>query len=326
MNYDRVVVTGSIAFDHIMSMPGHFKDHILPDKIHAINVSFIMESFRKEYGGTGGNMTYSLGLLGVPVAMVGSAGMDFTDYKKKLDAISCIDTSGVGIHPQHVCSQGFVMTDRDDNQVWGFFEGAMKEEVHLNLKGLLKPRDFLIVGPTNPVAMMQFVRDAIDTKTPYMFDPAFNIAHFNDEDMKEAIKHCLILIGNDYEIEMIRRKVRMPDEEFFDMNRIVVTTFGSKGSEIRHGQIEHRINVPHVDNVLDPTGAGDGYRAGFVAAYFRTHDLEVCGRVASISAAYAVENYGTQNQNYTLEEFSARYASAYQAELGWTSQASALID
>lgn len=311
MSHTRVVVTGSLAFDHIMNMPGHFKDHILPDKIHAINVSFIMESFRKDFGGTGGNMAYSLGLLQTPVLLVGSAGHDFDKYRERLSQNPLIDLSGVTVYPDQVCAQGFVMTDKDDNQVWGFYEGAMKEEVHINLQSMLTANDFLIVGPTNPVAMMQFVRNAIDSRVTYMFDPAFNIAHFSDEDMKLAIENCHILIGNDYEIEMIRRKVKIPETEFFSMNRTVVTTFGAEGSEIRQGNIQHKIAVPHVDKVLDPTGAGDGYRAGYVAAHIRGADLETCGRVASLSAAYAVENYGTQNQRYTMEEFAARYKENY---------------
>lgn len=315
MKYPRIVVTGSLAFDHIMTMPGKFKDHIMPDKIHAINVSFIMNSFRNEFGGTGGNMAYSLSLLGVPSLLVGSAGNDFSQYKEHLQAQSRIDLAGVSEYSDMTSAQGFVMTDKDDNQIWGFFEGAMKQEVHITIKEMFKPEDFLIVGPTNPVAMMQFVRDAISSKTPYMFDPAFNIAHFSADDLREAIENCTILIGNDYEIELIRRTIRVPDEEFFTMDRIVVTTFGSEGSWVRKGKQEIKVEVPKVETVLDPTGAGDAYRSGFVAGYTREFDLEMCAEMASISAAYAVENYGTQNHGYSVDEFKQRYSENYNKEL-----------
>lgn len=311
----RVVVTGSLAFDHIMSMPGHFKDHIMPDKIHAINVSFIMHTFRNEFGGTGGNMAYSLALLHTPSLLVGSAGSDFAGYKTHLQSYPQIDLSGVSEYPGVSSAQGFVMTDRDDNQIWGFYEGAMKEEVHISLKEMFEPEDFLIVGPTNPVAMMQFVNDAIDKKVPFMFDPAFNTAHFSVEDLERAITHATILIGNDYEIELIRRTVRMSDDDFYDMNRTVVTTFGSQGSEIKKGSQEYKVQVAKVKDVVDPTGAGDAYRSGFVSGYVRDFDLETCAQMASVSAAYAVENYGTQNHQYTMDEFNQRYTENYGGEI-----------
>jgi len=315
MNYPRIVVTGSLAFDHIMTMPGKFKDHIMPDKIHAINVSFIMNSFRNEFGGTGGNMAYSLAQLETPTLLVGSAGNDFAKYSQHLTAQKLIDLKGVSEHSGMTSAQGFVMTDVDDNQIWGFFEGAMKEEVHISIKEMLDKGDFLIVGPTNPVAMMQFVRDAIAKKVPYMFDPAFNITHFSSQDLSLAIDSCEILIGNDYEIELIRRTIRVPDNEFFNADRIVVTTLGSEGSVVRKGQQEFKIEVAKVETVLDPTGAGDAYRAGFLAGYTRELDLETCAQMASVNGAYAVENNGTQNHNFTLDEFKERFKDNYGKDL-----------
>lgn len=315
MKYPRVVVTGSIAFDHIMSMPGRFKDHIMPDKIHAINVSFIMDTFRNEFGGTAGNMAYSLALLQVPTILVGSAGKDFQAYRQHLEKFELIDLSGISEYPELNSAQGFVMTDKDDNQVWGFFEGAMKEEIHISIKQMFKKQDFLIIGPTNPVAMMQYVHDAIDQNIPYMFDPAFNITHFSPSDLELAINNCEILIGNDYEIELIRRTIKIPEAEFYNLNRIVVTTYGAKGSEVRKGSQEIKVEVAQVDKVLDPTGAGDAYRSGFVAGYIREFDLETCAQVASVSAAYAVENYGTQNQHYSVDEFKQRFQQNYQHQL-----------
>lgn len=315
MKYPRVVVTGSLAFDHIMSMPGRFRDHIMPDKIHAINVSFIMNSFRNEFGGTAGNMVYSFSQLQTPTLLVGSAGNDFQLYKQKLSEIKLIDISGVKEYSEVHSAQGFVMTDKDDNQIWGFFEGAMKEEPKISLNKHLKDDDFLIIGPTNPVAMMQFVREAIEKNTPYMFDPAFNIAHFSADDLLLAIQNCTILIGNDYEMELMRRTVKIPENEFYDMDRIVVTTFGAEGSEVKQGSREISVPVANVEQVLDPTGAGDAYRSGFVSGYVREFDLETCAQIASVSAAYAVENYGTQNQKYTQDEFIKRFTENYDKEL-----------
>lgn len=313
MKFGRVVVTGSIASDHIMSMPGKFKDHIMPDKIHAINVSFIMDSFRNEYGGTGANMAYTLALLEVPTYLFACAGSDFTQkgYRQHLEKLETLDLSGVTEVPDQPSAQGFVMTDRDDNQIWGFFEGAMKQETHQLLAPSLKQDDFVIIGPTNPTAMVQYVRDAQSLKLPYMFDPAFNIAHFSDEQLIDAVNSCKILIGNDYEMDLIRRRIRMTDEELYSVDRIVVTTFGAEGSTVRQADNQIKVDVPKVDQVLDPTGAGDAYRAGFVAGYLRGLDLETCAQVASITAAYAVENHGTQNQDYTVESFCQRFEENY---------------
>ena len=154
----RVVVTGSLAFDHIMSMPGKFGDHIMKDKIHSLNVSFIMDAFRRERGGTGGNIAYSLALLSVPTLLVGSGGHDFEVYMEHLKTQKHIDLSGLRLYQDIPTAQGFVMTDREDNQIWGFFEGAMKRESELEIDGFLQEDDLLVVAPNNPVAMMKYVR------------------------------------------------------------------------------------------------------------------------------------------------------------------------
>lgn len=308
-------MTGSLAYDHIMSMPGKFKDHIMPDKVHMLNVSFIMQEFRKEFGGTGGNIAYSLSLLGVPTFLMGSGGHDFAPYRERLNAFSGVDASGVREFSDLATAQGFVMTDKEDNQIWGFYDGAMRRESELSLVGVVREGDYLVISPNNPAAMVQYVKEAVSSKVPYMFDPAFNIPHFSHEDMVMSVENAEVLIGNDYEIELIRRNLRWTEDEFFADKRVVVTTMGSEGSLVRKGPREIKIPVAKIKSVVDPTGAGDGYRAGFVAAYIRGKELEVCSRIGSVSAGYCVENYGTQNQSYTLDEFKARYKESYGEEL-----------
>lgn len=311
MEYKRVVVTGSLAYDHIMSMPVRFRDYIMPDKIHMLNVSFIMDKFRKEFGGTGGNQAYSLARLGVPNLLVAAAGNDFGAYKSHQQEVPGLDTSGVVEFGDVPTAQGFVMTDRDDNQIWGFYEGAMAKAREVTLKQHFTEGDMLIVAPNDPEAMVNCVREAVEAGVDFVYDPAFNIPRIAPDQLAFAVKNCKILIGNDYEIELLRRSLKMPDDEFFDMDRIVVTTFGSEGSKIRQGNSETGVGAVKVTNVVDPTGAGDAYRSGFAAGYVKGKDLETCGQMGAVSAAYAVENYGTQSYKYTADEFNARYNEAF---------------
>jgi adenosine kinase len=191
----------------------------------------------------------------------------------------------------------------------------MKKEEGLDISGDLKVGDFLVVAPNNPVGAVRHVKAARAVGVDYMFDPAFNIVHFPVDDLSEAVKNCRILVGNDYEIELIRRQLRWSDEEFFSMDRVVITTLGSKGSVVREGLQEISIPVAKVDKVIDPTGAGDAYRAGFVAGFVRGFDLEVCGRMGAVASAYAVETYGTQNYEYSTGDFATRYRENFGIEL-----------
>lgn len=282
--YKRIVVTGSIAFDHIMGMPGHFKDHIMPDKVHMLNVSFLMDRFRKEFGGTGANVSYNLGLLGVPNLLVTSGGGDLAQYFEHLKKYPTIDLSGVKVTEGEDTAQAFAMTDRDDNQIWAFYQGAMRHAPEIDLAEYLREGDFVFIGPNDPAAMKKYVSQCREAGVPYMFDPAFAIPHFSAEELALAIDGAEILIGNDYEMELMSRSA--------DLSKvgICVTTLGAQGSRIN----DLEIAAVSVDCV-DPTGAGDAYRGGFLAEYIKGASLEECGKTASRIAAAAVSKYGTQN-------------------------------
>src|SRR3989344_3961542 len=203
--FKRDDVTGSLAYDHIMSMPTSFEDHIMPDKIHVLNVGFIVNRFNKEFGGTAVNIAYSLSLLETPSLIVASAGNDFDQYKNHLKKQRFIDVSGVRVYEDTTCSQGFVITDARDNQIWGYFNGAMKNNAKLQLAKFLRKDDLLVVGPNEGDAMSRFVKVGVEKKTKYLFDPGFNIPHLAKSELEYAVKNSFILIGNDYEIELIQR-------------------------------------------------------------------------------------------------------------------------
>src|SRR3989344_3970063 len=232
--FKKVIVTGSLAYDHIMSMPGRFRDHILPDKLHILNVSFIMDTFRQEFGGTGGNIAWTLGLLKTPAVLVASAGKDFGSYKSHLSKIETLDLTGVKVIKDLLTARGFVTTDKDDNQIWGFYEGAMKKAKEISIRRFLGNGILLMIAPNDPDAMANYVDVAIQTKTSYVFDPAFNIPHFDKRFLKKAIKNSKILIGNDYETELIRRRVGWSKYDLRKNSKIVITTLGSRGAIIEN--------------------------------------------------------------------------------------------
>lgn len=283
----------------------------MPDKIHVLNVSFIMKKFRREFGGTGGNIAYSLSLLGTPTELVGTAGKDFGPYMKHLSKNVNLNTSGIRQHKSLLTASGFVMTDQNDNQIWGFYEGAMKKSEKINIGKHLKTDSFLVIAPNDPVAMIKYSSAAMKTKTPYLFDPAFNIPHFSKNNLSLAVSNAEILIGNDYEIELIKRKLNWTTQKLTKSSNIIITTLGSKGSLIQQAGKMIRIPPAKPKNNSDPTGAGDAYRAGFLAGYFRGLTLEVCGRMGSIASVYTVEKYGTQTHQFTLKQFAARYKQSF---------------
>ncbi|KKU87014.1 MAG: Adenosine kinase [Candidatus Gottesmanbacteria bacterium GW2011_GWA2_47_9] len=321
----KVVVTGTLGFDYIMNFSGRFADRIMPDKIHALSLSFLVDHLSKQFGGTAGNIAYTLKLLGVEPTILAPAGGDFVPYKQFLESKK-ISTKHIAIHPEVSTSAYFVMTDKENNQIGSFFVGATKYAKELSLKGVTlrgkvtpSQKPFVIVTATDPSAMKKYVKECRSLDLPYLYDPAFQIATFAADELKEGIEGCQILIGNDYEIALIEEKLGISHEELVVMVPILIRTLGSKGSiiETRHDAMHIKPAKPK--NTSDPTGAGDAYRAGFVAGYIKfglkrgglkgvtPDDLLVCGQMGSVAAVYTVEKYGTQTHTFTRVEFAKRY-------------------
>jgi adenosine kinase len=311
----KVVVTGSLAFDNIMSMPGRFKDHILPDKIHILNVSFTMDTFRKEYGGTGGNQAYTLALLGIKPLLVAAAGNDFSAYKKHLVRIG-IDLSGIVEFKDVLTATGFVTTDKDDNQIWGFYGGAMFKAKEISIEKYIDSNNsFVLITPDDPDAMGKYVGECVKNGASFLFDPAFYIPTMKLSKLKKGVNNAKILIGNDYEISLLKKRIGFSRSEMIRDGRILITTLGEKGSIIEKRGERHIIPAAKPENTSDPTGAGDAYRAGFVAGYLRGFSLPVCGRMGATAAVYTVEKYGTQTHKFSLKEFERRYSNNFQKKI-----------
>lgn len=305
-----ILVTGSLAFDHIMNFPGKFSDQILPDKIHMLNASFLVNDMKKSFGGTAGNIAYSLSLLGVRCSVMGVAGEDFQTYKEFLEKYE-VDTTYVKLVNNLYTSTAFGITDGGDNQIWGFYSGADMLSDHLTIESVNRKIDFGIVAPHNPRAMLKFAREYKHENIPYLFDPGMQLPWLSAEDLRSAFSGAGIIIGNDYEISVMEKKIGTSLDIYSNQGKIVITTLGAHGSRIEKDDEVIGISAAKVRSAADPAGAGDAYRSGFVAGYLRNFPLKTCGQMGSVTAAYTVEKFGTTTHEFTIEEFARRYRDNY---------------
>lgn len=309
-----ILVTGSLAFDFIMDFPGSFADSIDPKKIHLLNISFLVDTLKKEKGGTAGNIAYSLGLLKIPVSILATAGDDFADYSKFL-VESGVDVKNIRIVKKQVTSQAFIVSDKNDNQISAFHPGAMDAAVNLKISSLPKKPDFVVISPTHPQAMINFAKECQLLKIPYLFDPGMQLPRLTDAQLKIGVRRAKILIGNDYEMSLIEKRLKTTVGSLLQFNEIIITTLGEKGSVIRTKNQEIKISPGKPKKIIDPTGAGDAYRAGFIKGYLLGLDLQTCGQMGSIASCWAVENYGTTNYTFSLAQFCKRYKNNFNQEI-----------
>lgn len=305
-----ILLSGSLAFDYIMNFPGYFEDHILPDKIHVLNVSFLVESLDRQRGGVAGNIAYNLGLLQQPCRVVGSVGNDFDDYAEALEALG-VDLSGIWRIDDEVTASAFITTDRSDNQITGFFPGAMSRAAEISVLEQLEGVRLGVISPTAPDAMERHARELKEAGVPYLYDPGQQIISLSASAIREGIDGAYILACNDYELAMVEEKIGLDREQIVEDVPVVVVTLGELGSTIYAEGDEFEIPSVQAWSVDDPTGAGDGYRAGLIAGYLNGLSWEVAGRVAATAATYVVEQKGTQAHSYTLDEFVERFVEAF---------------
>jgi adenosine kinase len=306
----NIVVTGTLSFDYIMNFSGRFADRIMPDKLHCLSLSFLVDKLSKQMGGTAGNIAYSMRLLGMKPAILAPAGNDFAPYRTFLRK-NGVDAGYIRIFKNEATSLYSVMTDKDDNQIGSFYTGATKYAKKLHIADVPDRESFVVLAPTEPVAMKQYVTECTHLGHEYLYDPAFQIGNFTAEELRDGITHAKILIGNDYEIALIEQKLGISHEELILMVPVLVTTLGAKGSVIETRHDAMHIKRASADSVSDPTGAGDAYRAGFITGFLRGFPLDVCGQMGSVTAAYTVEKYGTQTHHFTKKQFIARYKANY---------------
>ena len=309
-----VICSGSIAYDYILNFNGRFREHILPDKTHILNLSFLVDELHKRRGGVAGNYAFNLSLLRYPSAVLATAGTDATEYRTWLEARG-IDCRGLRLLEGEITATGFTTTDMDDNQITGYYGGAMRRAATLGLDDAPPEMEAVVIGPNDPAAMMRLCRECRDRKVRFVFDPAHQLPRLEKIDLETAVEGAWILIGNDYEIELVKQRMQCDETSLLDHAEMVVTTMGREGSRIagREGTVE--IAPAPARREVDPTGAGDAYRAGLVAGLLRGLDVAGAGRVASLAATYAIEQVGTAEHSYTPQEFTTRYRESFGADL-----------
>jgi adenosine kinase len=307
----RIVVTGSVAYDYLMSFPGKFGEHIVPEKVHVLSVSFLVDSMKKQRGGTAANIAYTLALLGERPEVVAAVGEDFDEYRRWLEGHG-VDTAGMVEVPGEFTSSCFINTDLDNNQITAFYSGAMTQAHTLTLDGLgLGPDDLVVISPNDPRAMASFAAECTRMGIPYLYDPSMQAPRMTADELRDGFKGARILTGNDYEFGMMAEKLGTTEEALRGLVPVCVVTRGGDGASIYADGREHRIPPARPREVVNPTGAGDAFRSGLVAGIARGLPWGVCGRLGAIAAIYAIEQPGTQQHKFIHDEFRARYRENY---------------
>ena len=301
----RIIVTGSIAFDYLMSFPGKFTEHFLPEHFSRVSLSFLVDTMDKRRGGCAPNIAYTLALLGERPRLMATAGQDFGDYRRWLDAAG-VDTSLVTEVSDKFTASFFCSTDQANNQIASFYTGAMAHASELSFR-TVGPVDLAIISPNDPAAMTQYAEECRTLGIRFIFDPGQQCARMSGSELADGIKGAYMVICNDYELELIREKTGMAESAILDCAATLVVTRGEHGSTVYAGAM--RTDVPAVtpDRIADPTGVGDAFRGGLMKGIAHRADLATSARIGSVAATYALEHLGGQSHAYTWSEFSARY-------------------
>ena len=305
----RIVVTGSIAFDYLMSFPGKFTEHFLPEHFSRVSLSFLVDTMDKRRGGCAPNIAYTLALLGERPVLMATAGQDFPDYRRWLESAG-VDTSLVTEIPDKFTASFFCSTDEANNQIASFYTGAMAHAGELSFR-TAGPVDLVIISPNDPAAMTQYAEECRTIGIPFIFDPGQQCARMAGDQLADGIRGAHLVICNDYELELIREKTGFGEADILERATSLVVTRGEHGSSV-YGN-GSRTDVPAVvpHRIADPTGVGDAYRGGFMKGLAHKADLAVCARLGSVAATYALEHLGGQAHAYTWDEFSGRYAEHF---------------
>ena len=303
---NRIAVTGSLAYDYISTYDQPFETVLLPDKLDQLSVCFLVKNKERHFGGTAGNIAYGLSLLEESPFLVAAAGYDFEDYKERLVAQK-INIDYVKEYKDVASASATIITDPKGHQITEFYPGAMWAEGDIEVAKPFKEAEVIIIAPDDIRRIMQYVKIAHEVNTPYFFDPGQNLPVFTAEQLLEAIKGAEGVFLNDYELELLKDKTGLSEDEILQKAKLLIVTLGEKGSVIKDSSTALEIPIVPPSEVKDPTGCGDAYRSGFLKGYVDSKDLETCGRMGALSATYNIEQVGTQNHALTYADFMKRY-------------------
>jgi adenosine kinase len=306
----NIYISGSMAYDRIMDFPGKFSDHILPDKIHILNVCFTVNGMIEKFGGTAGNIAYSLRLLDERPTILATIGRDYNEYFKWLEK-NDIPTNGIKIIENEFTAGAYITTDKADNQITGFNPGAMKYPSGYEFKEANPEKSIALLGPGNLQDMMEYAKVYKQKGIPYICDPGQSLTAWNNDNLREWIDGSYMLITNDYELELVMKMTGMDKKGLLGMTKNIITTLGEKGSVISAADGDMQIPAARILEILDPTGAGDAYRAGLLKGLVSGKDMETSAKMGAVTSAYAIEKYGTQEHSFTYNDFVERYRSNF---------------
>ena len=307
------LICGSLAFDTIMVFPDRFKNYILPDQIHILNVCFVNPELRREFGGCAGNIAYNLKLLGGDPLPMGTVGKDFSDYRQRLVALGISDEHILEI-PELYSAQCSITTDQDNNQITAFHPGAMGE-AHRNSVANANGVSLGIVAPDGKEAMIQHAHDFAAESIPFMFDPGQNLPLFSKDELMTFLDQATWCVMNDYESQLMMNTTGESINTLAQQVDALIVTRGGEGSVVYTDGDEIEIPTVNVDQAIDPTGCGDAYRAGLLLGLEKGWDWQTSGRVGSLIGAIKVQQEGTQNHQFSMEEFSRQYALNFGLDL-----------
>jgi adenosine kinase len=304
-DFMKIYISGSLAYDRIMDFPGRFSDHILPDKLHILNVCFTVNGMVEKFGGTAGNVAYSLSLLGEQPVVVATIGKDYRTYFSWLEE-NGLSVEGIRVIGQEFTAGAYITTDRADNQITGFNPGAMKHQAGFALeKG--DGRSICLIAPGNLADMIAYAAECRAKGIPYICDPGQSLTQWDGKDLREWIRGSLMVITNDYELELVMKMTGEDKKGLLSLTGAIITTLGEKGSLVSGAGPDLSVAAVWVQNVVDPTGAGDAYRAGLLKGIAAGKDIATAAKMGAVAAAFAVEQYGTQEHFFSYDDFARRY-------------------
>ena len=305
-----VLICGSMAYDHIMVFQDQFKNHILPDKVHILNVSFLVPEMRREFGGCAGNIAYNLNLLDTSLALpMATVGKDFESYAYWMDSHN-INRKYIKVIEDAYTAQAFITTDLDDNQITAFHPGAMNHSQENNISDV-SSCSLGIVSPDGRDGMLKHAQQFTEKNIPFIFDPGQGLPMFNGEELIQFIEQANWVTVNDYEWQMMKEKTGLSKKEITEKVEALIVTRGGEGSHIytKEGLIEVPIVEP--ESISDPTGCGDAYRAGLLYGLVNNMDIEIAGKIASLMGSIKISCHGTQNHTFTIDEFMSQLESKF---------------
>jgi adenosine kinase len=306
-----IVCTGSVAYDYLMKFPGYFKDHILPDNLETLSLSFLVESMTKVRGGIAPNIAYTLALLGSDKPVVfATVGEDFEDYRIWLHNHK-VETKYIKKIDGVFTASFFANTDKANSQIASFYPGAMTFAREYSLEELDFTPELVVISPNDPLAMNRYVEECAQLNIPYLFDPSQQIVRMSPDEIRIGVEGAYSLFVNEYEYQLLQKHTGLSQDEILNIVDFLVVTLGNKGAVIYADDHEYVVPAFPVDNIVDPTGVGDAFRGGFLRGFQEKFSWELCGKIGSLSAAYCLEQNGTQSHQYSVEKFVERFRQQY---------------